>query len=75
VFAGGNQRELGVATVMDQRGKGLATLVTAACLEHCQANGFQPNWHCLDENTASWLIAEKIGFYDAVHYEVIRIHL
>ncbi len=75
VFASRDQRELAVGTAADQRGKGLATAVAAASVEHCLSNGFQPHWHCLDENTASWKVAEKIGFSDPVPYQVVRIHL
>ncbi len=75
VFVARDQRELGVATARDQQGKGLATAVAAAALEHCLGNGFQPYWHCLDENIPSWRIAERLGFCDPVHYDVIRLHL
>ncbi len=74
VFASRDQRELGVGTAVDQRGKGLATAVSAACVEHCLANGFIPHWHCLDENKPSWALAERIGFTAPVSYQVVRIH-
>jgi RimJ/RimL family protein N-acetyltransferase len=67
----GNQCEMGIATDMKYRRRGLATVVVAATVEYCLANGLtQIGWHCLQSNVGSRSVAEKVGFavdqeYDA----------
>ncbi|MBN1955157.1 MAG: GNAT family N-acetyltransferase [Anaerolineae bacterium] len=75
VYASGRHRELGVATVPAHRGRGLATLAAAACVERCLEQGFTPHWHCWEENTASIALAGKLGFVDPIQYEVFRFAL
>jgi GNAT superfamily N-acetyltransferase len=75
VFASRDQRELGLATVPEYRGKGLATATAAACLAHCLAQGYTPHWHCWEDNRPSQLVAEKVGFTDPVRYQVLRLNI
>ena len=51
-----------VSTRMRYRQLGLATLVCSAFIEYCLANGIQPEYSCIEENTASAALAEKLGF-------------
>ncbi|RPJ41003.1 MAG: GNAT family N-acetyltransferase [Chloroflexi bacterium] len=46
VFAAGSARELGLATVPTFRGRGLATRLAAACVEHALTHDIRPHWHC-----------------------------
>lgn len=75
VFASRDQRELGLATVPEYRGKGLATATAAACLAHCLTQGYNPHWHCWADNRPSQVVAEKVGFVDPIRYEVLRIKI
>jgi RimJ/RimL family protein N-acetyltransferase len=51
-----------VSTRARHRQLGLGTAVCRAFIEHCLANGIQPEYSCLEENTASAALAEKLGF-------------
>jgi GNAT superfamily N-acetyltransferase len=54
--------ELGIETVEEYRGKGLAQHVCSALIDYCLINNFEPVWSCRFENTASYLLAQKLGF-------------
>jgi RimJ/RimL family protein N-acetyltransferase len=55
--------DAGIFTVARYRGRGLATLTTAATIEHALARGLSAvNWTCAESNTGSIRIAEKLGF-------------
>lgn len=73
VFAAGDARELGLATIPDQRGKGLATQAAAACIDHGSDLGQEIHWHCWVENTPSWMIAEKLGFQREREYRAYHL--
>jgi RimJ/RimL family protein N-acetyltransferase len=75
VFASGQAREVGLATVEAYRGRGYATRVAAACLEQCLRAGCVPHWQCREDNLPSRAVAEKVGFVEPVVYGVLRIAL
>lgn len=75
VYASSRQFELGVATVAQFRNRGLATLTTAACLEHCLTNGYNPHWHSWEHNRPSIAVAQKVGFERPMGYSVYRFEL
>ena len=75
VYVSGRHFELGLATAPDYRGQGFATLVAAACVEHCVKNDFTPHWHCWEENLPSVAVAEKVGFESPTPYWVYRFQL
>lgn len=75
VFVRGQQVELGVATVPQNRGQGYATAAAARCVAFCIERGLTPHWHCWDNNVASWHIAEKIGFVDPRPYTVTCVDI
>lgn len=53
---------LGVETVAEFRGRGLATLVSRACMAEGLARGVTPTWDCDDTNHASAALALRLGF-------------
>ena len=57
-----NYLELGIETRDDYRGKGLAEYVCSALIDYCLQNSFEPVWSCRFENTASYNLAQKLGF-------------
>ena len=57
-----NYLELGVETRDGYRGKGLAEYVCSALIDYCLQNNFEPVWSCRFENTASYNLAQKLGF-------------
>lgn len=56
------QLELGIETVPEFRGKGYALSTCSALIDYCIKNNFEPVWSCRLENTASYLLAQKLGF-------------
>jgi RimJ/RimL family protein N-acetyltransferase len=59
----GKMCHLNIYTCESYRRQGLATLVAAATVEHCLANGIeQIGWHCWEANAASAATARKVGF-------------
>lgn len=54
--------EIGIETVAAYRGQGLARAVAVAMIARCLAQGLTPVWACRKENTASWHLAESLGF-------------
>lgn len=59
---GNGEAELEVGTTFGYRGRGLATLVSAAFLEQAVAQGWQPAYTCDSENLPSIAVARKLGF-------------
>ncbi|MCB9444439.1 MAG: GNAT family N-acetyltransferase [Ardenticatenaceae bacterium] len=58
--------DIGVATLPDFRGQGLATAAAALVAQDVQANGRIPVWSCGEDNHASLRVAQKLGFvYDS----------
>ncbi|MBA4853810.1 GNAT family N-acetyltransferase [Emticicia sp. BO119] len=72
-FVEGNQLELGIETVPQFRGKGLAQKVCAALIDYCLANNLEPIWACRLENTGSYVLAQKLGFEPALLLPYYRI--
>lgn len=59
----GAQCEVGIHTAPEFRQRGLATITTAAAVEHAISQGLREvGWHCNDDNIGSWKTAEKVGF-------------
>lgn len=58
--------DVGVATLPDFRGQGLATAAAALVAQELQGNGRIPVWSCGEDNYASLRVAQKLGFeYDS----------
>ncbi|MDX1614917.1 MAG: GNAT family N-acetyltransferase [Candidatus Promineifilaceae bacterium] len=73
VYSAHHRRELGVATASNQRSRGYATLVAAACVTHCHRYHLVPEWHCWEDNRASIAVAEKVGFVRPTAYPAYRL--
>jgi hypothetical protein len=71
IFAG--QLELGIETLADHRGKGLALLTCASLIDYCLENSYEPVWSCRLENTASYCLAQKLGFEPTVTLPFYRL--
>lgn len=57
-----NYLEIGIETMEKFRGKGLAQYTCDALIDYCLKNGYEPVWACRLENTASYYLAQKLGF-------------
>ena len=58
--------DIGVTTLPDFRGQGLAAAAAALVARALQRNGRVPVWSCGEDNYASLRVAEKLGFqYDS----------
>lgn len=57
-----NFLELGMETIPEFQGKGLAQATCSALIDYCLENDYEPIWACRLENTGSYKLAEKLGF-------------
>jgi GNAT superfamily N-acetyltransferase len=57
-----NYLEIGIETVEEYRGKGLAQYACSALIDYCLENNLEPVWSCRFENTNSYKLAQKLGF-------------
>jgi hypothetical protein len=57
-----NNFELGIETVNEYRKKGFGNMVCSAIIDYCLKNNYEPHWGCRLENTASYKLAQSIGF-------------
>jgi RimJ/RimL family protein N-acetyltransferase len=67
-YASGQQIGIGIETITTYQGRGLATLMAAAFVAHCQARDLVPYWDCWASNAPSRAVAEKAGFVLAREY-------
>lgn len=58
----GNQLELGIETVPEFRGKGLAKIVSMHLVRYCLERGLVPVWCCRRSNVGSVKLALSLGF-------------
>lgn len=56
------QLEIGIETVAEYRGQGLAVYACAALIHYCLENGLEPVWSCRKENVSSLKLALRLGF-------------
>lgn len=54
--------DVAIDTLEAHRRKGHATRAFTFMARHMAAQGKQPVWQALEENPASWRLAEKLGF-------------
>jgi hypothetical protein len=71
----GRQLELGIETIPECRGKGLALHTCSALIDFCLNGGYEPVWSCRHENTGSYLLAQKLGFDPTVTLPYYRLPL
>jgi len=68
-----NEFELGIETKEKFRGKGFAKLVCTAIIDYCIEKNYEPIWSCRLENTASYLLAQKLGFVPTLKLPYYRL--
>ena len=69
-----DQLEIGIETSEAFRGKGYALTVCSALIDYCLEHDFEPVWGCKLENTASYLLAQKLGFEPTIYWPFYRLH-
>mgnify|MGYP001627424350 CR=1 FL=1 len=57
-----DQFEMGIETKEKFRGMGFAEFVCSALIDYCIEKRHEPIWACRLENTASYKLAQKLGF-------------
>lgn len=65
--------ELGIETIPQFRGKGLAEQSCSALIEYCIEHDFEPVWACRLENTGSYKLAQKLGFVPSKEIPYYRL--
>lgn len=61
-FVHEDKLEIGIETVEKCRGFGFAELTCCKLIDYCIEMGLIPVWSCRFENTASYKLAQKLGF-------------
>lgn len=72
-FIHSNHLEIGIETVPEFRGQGLAELSCAALIEYCVEKDFTPVWACRLENVGSYKLAQKVGFAPSLEIPYYRL--
>ncbi len=54
--------ELGIETLPEFQGRGLAPIVCSALIDYCLERDLEPVWACRLENSGSFKLAQKLGF-------------
>ncbi len=54
--------DISIDTLPEYRRQGYAALAVTHMIHHMHAQGRQPVWMAVEENPASWRLAEKLGF-------------
>lgn len=67
--------ELGIETAKEHHGKGYAYEVSAALIEYCLENGYEPEWSCHSANIGSQRLAAKLGFVESLRLPYYRLVL
>lgn len=65
--------EIGIETLPERRGRGHAQWAACALIEACLQRRLTPVWSCRRENTASWRLAQKLGFVPTRELPYLRI--
>jgi len=73
-FVVGNQLEIGIETSDGFRGKGYAINTCLALIDYCLEHDYEPIWACKLENTASYLLAQKLGFEPTIYWPFYRLN-
>jgi len=70
-----NKLEIGIETSEEFRGKGLAMYTCSALIDYCLENNYEPIWSCRFENTASYLLAQKLGFEPVIYIPFYKVNI
>ena len=65
--------EIGIETMKEYYGKGLAYLVCAKLIEYCLENNLEPVWSCRLENVGSVNLCKKLGFIETMRMPYYHI--
>lgn len=68
-----NVLELGIETIPQFRGKGLAEQSCSALIDYCIEHNYEPVWACRLENTGSYKLAQKLGFVPSITIPYYRL--
>lgn len=68
-----DQFELGIETHPEFRGHGFAEIVCSSLIDYCIENKYEPIWACRKENTGSYKLALKLGFYPVLELPYYRL--
>jgi RimJ/RimL family protein N-acetyltransferase len=71
VMVGNGEAEISIETAEPYRRRGFATLATCAFVEYCMTHGLHPAWSCWENNIASQILAQKLGFNHPVDVPAI----
>lgn len=74
VFVGGKLAELNIGIAKALRGRGVGYFLAVHFIRDCLAKGLVPNWTCDTENTASYQMAQKLGFTPVREYYNYSTH-
>jgi len=69
-FVAGEFHGLGFETLKEHQGNKLAQAIAHALVKECIEKDLIPYWDCMDVNTPSISVAEKIGLTNAFNYRV-----
>lgn len=72
-FIHDNELEMGIETLAEHKGKGLALLTCSALIDYCMANNYDPVWSCRLENIGSYKLAQKLGFDPSFYIPYYRL--
>ena len=73
-FIEGKQLEIGIETSPLFRGRGYAITTCLALIDYCLENDLEPIWACRLENSASYLLAQKLGFEPIIYWPFYRLN-
>lgn len=74
-FINDRQLELGIESATQFHGKGFAMHTCAALIDYCLENRYEPVWSCRLENTASYLLAQKLGFEPVDYHPFYKMNV
>ena len=72
-FIAPGKLELGIETLTEFRGRGLAEKVCSSLIDYCLDRNLEPVWACRLENTASYKLAKKLGFVAVLELPYYRL--
>ncbi len=73
-FVVDKQLEIGIETSDSYRGKGYAVYTCMALIDYCLEHDYEPIWACRLENTASYQLAQKLGFEPTIYWPFYRLN-
>jgi len=65
--------ELGIETIEEFRGMGLAQYSCSALIDYCIENQYEPIWSCRLQNISSYKLALKLGFEPTLEIPYYRL--